>query len=144
MRTYTTAGHLESPFPPSFLSLDLDQRASLFLACSFVLCPMSKVGQNRIYTVYIRYFLQGFHLTYSHMRRIYTVLAFWPTLPMSYVPTWPSEILIYSSTSSVVISPSCSWLSCTASSSAIFFSRAACVGKVACFLDSVINALTTT
>ena len=34
-----------------------------------------RVGQNHIYTVYIRHFLQGFHQIYGHIRRIYTVLA---------------------------------------------------------------------
>ena len=36
---------------------------------------LSWVGQNHMYTVYIRYFLQGFHQIYGHIRRIYTVLA---------------------------------------------------------------------
>jgi hypothetical protein len=34
-----------------------------------------KVGQNHIYTVYIRYFWQGNHKIYGHIRCIYTVLA---------------------------------------------------------------------
>ena len=34
-----------------------------------------RVGQNHIYTVYIRYFLQGFYRIYGHIRCIYTVLA---------------------------------------------------------------------
>jgi len=47
---------------------------------------MSRVGQNNKYTVYIRYFWQGNHQIYGHIRCIYTVLAnpiyigFWPTL----------------------------------------------------------------
>jgi len=36
---------------------------------------ISKVGQNHIYTVYIRYFWQGNHRIYGHIRCIYTVLA---------------------------------------------------------------------
>jgi hypothetical protein len=34
-----------------------------------------RVGQNHIYTVYIRYFWQGNHQIYGHIRRICTVLA---------------------------------------------------------------------
>ena len=34
-----------------------------------------RVGQNHIYTVYIRYFWQGNHQIYGHIRCIYTVLA---------------------------------------------------------------------
>jgi hypothetical protein len=36
---------------------------------------MFRVGQNHIYTVYIRYFWQGKHQIYGHIRCIYTVLA---------------------------------------------------------------------
>ena len=36
---------------------------------------MSRVGQNHIYTVYIRYFWQGNHQIYGHIRCIYTILA---------------------------------------------------------------------
>jgi hypothetical protein len=36
---------------------------------------MYRVGQNHIYTVYIRYFWQGYHQIYGHIRCIYTVLA---------------------------------------------------------------------
>jgi hypothetical protein len=36
---------------------------------------MLRVGQNHIYTVYIRYFWQGIHQRYGHIRGIYTVLA---------------------------------------------------------------------
>ena len=36
---------------------------------------MCRVGQNHIYSVYIRYFWQGFHQMYGHIRRIYMVLA---------------------------------------------------------------------
>ena len=35
---------------------------------------MIRVGQNHIYTVYVRYFWQGNHQIYGHMRCIYTVL----------------------------------------------------------------------
>jgi hypothetical protein len=34
-----------------------------------------RVGQNHIYTVFIRYFWQGNHQIYGHIRCIYTVLA---------------------------------------------------------------------
>jgi len=34
-----------------------------------------RVGQNHIYTVYVRYFWQGKHQIYGHIRCIYTVLA---------------------------------------------------------------------
>jgi len=36
---------------------------------------MCRVGQNHIYTVCIRYFWQGNHHIYGHIRCIYTVLA---------------------------------------------------------------------
>jgi len=36
---------------------------------------MCRVGQNHIYTVYIRYFWQGNYEIYGHIRCIYTVLA---------------------------------------------------------------------
>jgi len=35
----------------------------------------ARVGQNHIYTMYIRYFWQGNHHTYGHIRCVYTVLA---------------------------------------------------------------------
>jgi hypothetical protein len=38
-------------------------------------CNICRVGQNHIYTVYIRYFWQGNHQIYGHIRCIYTVLA---------------------------------------------------------------------
>jgi hypothetical protein len=34
-----------------------------------------RVGQNHIYTVYVRYFWQGKHQIYGHIRCIYMVLA---------------------------------------------------------------------
>ena len=39
------------------------------------LCQICRVGQNHMYTVYIRYFLQGNHQIYGHIWCIYTVLA---------------------------------------------------------------------
>jgi len=36
---------------------------------------ISRVGQNHIYTVYIRCFWQEIHQIYGHIRCIYTVLA---------------------------------------------------------------------
>jgi len=41
---------------------------------------MYRVGQNHIYTVYTRYFSQGNHQIYGHIRCIY--IRFWPTLFM--------------------------------------------------------------
>ena len=40
-------------------------------------CAMhvNRVGQNHIYTMYLRYFWQGNHQIYGHVRRIYAVLA---------------------------------------------------------------------
>jgi len=50
------------------------------LECAFVSDCSTKlhihrVGQNHIYMVYIRYFWQGNHQIYGHIRCIYTVLA---------------------------------------------------------------------
>ena len=42
---------------------------------SIALNNMCRVGQNHIYTVYIRYVWQGNHQIYGHIRCIYTVLA---------------------------------------------------------------------
>jgi hypothetical protein len=42
---------------------------------SHSVCHIIRVGQNHIYTVYIRYFWQGNLQKYSHIRCIYTVLA---------------------------------------------------------------------
>jgi len=39
------------------------------------LFKMSRVGQNHIYAVYIRYFWQGNHQIYGHIQCIHTVLA---------------------------------------------------------------------
>jgi len=39
------------------------------------MCDIGRVGQNHIYTVYVRYFWQGYHQIYGHIRCIYTVLA---------------------------------------------------------------------
>jgi len=36
---------------------------------------MYRVGQNHVYTAYIRYSWQGYHQMYGHIRCIYTVLA---------------------------------------------------------------------
>ena len=38
-------------------------------------CNIFRVGQDHIYTVHIRYFWQGNHQIYGHIRCIYTVLA---------------------------------------------------------------------
>jgi hypothetical protein len=41
----------------------------------WVLWEMDRVGQNHVYTVFIRYVWQGNHQIYGHIRCIYTVLA---------------------------------------------------------------------
>jgi hypothetical protein len=41
----------------------------------YLKCPICRVGQNHIYTVYVRYFWQGNYQIYGHIRCIYTVLA---------------------------------------------------------------------
>jgi hypothetical protein len=38
-------------------------------------CDKHRVGQNHIYTVFIRYFRQGHHQIYDDIRCIYMVLA---------------------------------------------------------------------
>ena len=56
---------------------------------------MSRVGQNHIYTVCIRYFWQGNHQIYGHIRCVY--IRFWPTLVMScleVIMVRPCECLI--------------------------------------------------
>jgi hypothetical protein len=56
-----------------------------------------RVGQNHTFTVYVRYFLQGFHLIYCHIRRIYTILAN------------PTHTCMHSRTQPLLLSP----LTCT-------------------------------
>ena len=48
------------------------QHLALTEYCLYHTC---RVGQNHIYTVYMRYFWQGNHQIYGHIRCIYTVLA---------------------------------------------------------------------
>ena len=61
------------------------------------------VGQNHIYTVYIRSFWQGNHQVYGHIRCIYTVLAN-PTYMQCSLPNHaplacrPSALLLYAVT----------------------------------------------
>jgi hypothetical protein len=55
------------------LSLCIPARAALLSGDLFL--PSLALAQNHIYTVYIRYFLQGNHQIYGHIRCIYTVLA---------------------------------------------------------------------
>jgi hypothetical protein len=43
--------------------------------CQAASCNICRVGQNHVYTVYIRYFWQGNHRIYGHIRGICTVLA---------------------------------------------------------------------
>ena len=55
---------------------------------------VSRVGQNHIYTVCIRYFWQDTHQIYGHIRCIYTVLAK-PSnecTPFPLVAPWPFKI----------------------------------------------------
>jgi hypothetical protein len=40
----------------------------------------SRVGQNHIYTVYIRYFWKGKYEIYGHIRSYGVYIQFWPTL----------------------------------------------------------------
>jgi len=47
----------------------------LFLGGALAKVDTIRIGQNHIYTVYIRYFWQGNHRIYGHIRCIYTVLA---------------------------------------------------------------------
>jgi len=43
--------------------------------CGITAKHISRVGQNHLYTVYIRYFWQGNHQLYGHIRCIHTVLS---------------------------------------------------------------------
>jgi len=52
------------------------------------ICLIFRVGQNHIYTVYIRYFRQGNHQIYGNIRCMYTVLAN-PTYFIPSVWTFP-------------------------------------------------------
>jgi len=45
------------------------------LSVKLIVSHIVRVGQNHIYTVYIRHFRQGNHQMYGHIWRIYTVLA---------------------------------------------------------------------
>jgi len=54
-----------------FLSVQMDHDSQVLLG----IFHTSRVGQNHIYTVYIRYFWQRNHQIYGHLRCIYTVLA---------------------------------------------------------------------
>ena len=60
---------------------------------------MCRFGQNPIYTVYIRYFWQGNHRIYGHIRCIYTVLAN-PTYVLKFCTTNVATPHCTSSTSS--------------------------------------------
>ena len=52
-----------------------------------------RVGQDRIYTVYIRYFWQGNHQIYGHIRYIYRILANPSDLPCRPVPQGQCDAL---------------------------------------------------
>jgi len=49
-------------------------KISYSTSCNFS-CTISRVGQDHIYTTYIRHFWQGNHHIYGHIRCIYTVLV---------------------------------------------------------------------
>ena len=56
----------------SLLLLLVSQHIGVSLNCSksiMATCCMNRVGQNHIYTVYIRWFLQGIHQMYGQKRR---------------------------------------------------------------------------
>jgi len=55
----------------------LDQCGDWLLYCVVLVISLSncRVGQNHVYSVYIRYFWQGNYQTYGHIQCIYTVLA---------------------------------------------------------------------
>ena len=63
--------------------IDCQITTKAFMSCIGCICTgtqktvqqMRRVGQNHIYTVYIRYFWQGNHRIYGHIWCIYTVLA---------------------------------------------------------------------
>ena len=55
-----------------------------------------RVGQNHIYTVYIRYFWQGNHKTYQNIWCIYgAYIRSWPTLFIVYTMCTRYQIAIY-------------------------------------------------
>jgi len=55
--------------------IDIKLAACYASAVAVLTLCMCRVGQNHIYTVYIRYFWQGFYQIYGHIRCIYTVMA---------------------------------------------------------------------
>jgi len=57
------------------LSSDMQVVLWLRLAKTKYITYIRRVGQNHIYTVYIRYFWRGNHQIHGHIRCIYTVLA---------------------------------------------------------------------
>jgi hypothetical protein len=48
---------------------------SVYIRFWLALHPMHQIGNRHKYTVYVRYFWQGNHQIYGHIRCIYTVLA---------------------------------------------------------------------
>ena len=52
--------------------------AAQLLCVAIPASAICRVGQDHIHTVYIRYFWQGNHQIYGHIRCIY--IQFWPTL----------------------------------------------------------------
>ena len=56
---------------------------AIVISSSSQVLDMCRVGQNHIYTVYIRYFWQGNYQIYGHTRCVYTVLA-----NLRYVHSW--------------------------------------------------------
>jgi len=51
-----------------------------------------RVDQNHIYTMYIRYYWQGNHQIYGHIRCIYTVLANPNCHAHTYHKLWLTEL----------------------------------------------------
>ena len=59
------------------------------VGCDYAACVVFRVGQNHIYTVYIRYFWQGNHQIYG------VYIRFWPTLVVLYAvcSLWPALLV---------------------------------------------------
>ena len=66
-----------------------------------------RVGQNHIYTVYIRYFWQGNHQIYGHMS--YTVCIYGSGQPYTYAHTRPDRSCTCAKTTSPTLPTSNTW-----------------------------------
>ena len=62
-------------YPWNDLDVQVVQDVAVQHSVFFYVALICRVGQNHIYTVYIRYFWQRNHQIYGHTRCIYTVLA---------------------------------------------------------------------